>query len=173
MELTDTLDEVSEGIPTEIPTGLLDGLPDGLLDYKTEVLSKDVRTTRHLTTESLVQLYEQEGAAEVLPEMLKRTSGDYIAHSDVKYAEEGEKQKVVRHVWTKAEDDFIRKNYMHLSDNTIGLALNIPGRMVMSRRQRLKLYKGQVKELNKVIVWCKRTDFDEVCQQFELTKARG
>lgn len=154
-------------------TTVQETVTDALVEYKTEVLTKDVRTTRHLTTESLIQLYEQEGAAEVLPEMLKRTSGEYVAHSDVKYAEEVEKQKVVRHVWTKAEDDFIRKNYMHLSDNTIGLALNIPGRMVMSRRQRLKLYKGHVKELNKVIVWCKRTDFDEVCQQFELTKARG
>jgi hypothetical protein len=148
-------------------------VPDSLAEYKEELLTKDVRTTRHLTTEALVQRYEQEGASEVLPEMLKKTSGEYVSHSDVKYAEEIEKQKSKKHVWTFAEDEFIRKNYQHLSDNTIGLALNLPGRMIMSRRQRLKLYKGQVKELNKVIVWCKRTDFDEICQQFELTKARG
>ena len=132
-------------------------------------ITSDVRTTRHLKASNLKELYSEEE----LQDILKGTSGAYESLSDTKYADELSSTKRLAHVWTKAEDDFIRKNYMHLSDNTIGLALNVPGRLVRTRRNALKLSKGQVKELSKVIVWCMRSDFDTVCEEYNLTKLRG
>ena len=150
-------------------TGLTDSIASTIDEFKADVLTKDVRTTRHLNPDNLRKYYTDDEVSDIT----KDTSGEYTALSDVKYQDELTNQKRKPHVWTLAEDEFIRKNYKHLSDNTIGLALNIPGRMVKFRRQRLQLFKGQVKELNKIIVWCNRTDFDTVCQEQLLTKSRG
>lgn len=129
----------------------------------------DARKSRHLKVSDMKDAYSEEE----LEEMLKNGRGPYTATSDIKYAIELERQKVVSHTWTLVEDEFIRKNYQHLSDNTIGMALNVPGRMVKYRRKCLGLSKGLVKTLHKVIVWCKREDFDWACNNYELTKTRG
>ncbi len=130
---------------------------------------KDARISRHLQTEMFTDMYTEEEFLNIT----KNLRGTYESLSETKFAEELEKQKIVSHTWTLAEDDFIKKNYLHLSDNTIGLALNVPARMVKYRRNCLGLTKGTVKNLNKVIVWAKRDDFQEVCSKYELTKLRG
>lgn len=145
-----------------------------LEELQGKLFTSDVRTTRHLTQAKLEGIHSQSGASpEDIEELTKKYAGEYTDLSEELYKDELDKQKVTQHIWTYAEDEFIKKNYMHLSDNVIGLALNVPSRLVAKRRSRLNCFKGQVKELNKVIIWCDRANFELDCQEQQLTKARG
>lgn len=81
--------------------------------------------------------------------------------------------KTRKTVFTVAEDDFIKKSYKHLSDNTIALALEVPSKAIRSRRTTLKLRKLRINtnKYGSVIVWNNRGTFEQDCLKYGLTKS--
>lgn len=141
-------------------------------------LSTDVRTSKHYRKEHFEEHYTEEYEKEYLQDMLKDAQG---AHMDISEKLHEVKDLTKRHKWTWFEDEFIKSNYHYLSDNVIGLALNVPGRFVKLRRLRLGLKKGAPKDAcipYKVIVWCDREAYEEDLKRFNLngtlpSKSRG
>ena len=126
-------------------------------------VSTDVRTSKHYRKEHFEDFYTDN-----LQEMLKDAQG---AHTDISEKLHEVKDSSKRHKWTWFEDEFIKSNYHYLSDNVIGLALNVPGRFVKLRRLRLGLKKGVPKDTQtpyKVIVWCNRESYAEDLKRFNL-----
>lgn len=72
-------------------------------------------------------------------------------------------KKKKRHFRFSEQDDlFIRKNYKYLSDNTIGLALNVPPHRVYDRRMKLGLYKkSSINTRTVIVIWDKRSMYEE------------
>lgn len=135
-----------------------------------EDVSTDVRVSKHYRKEHFENHYTEED----LKYMLQDAKGDYI---DISEKLHEVKDLTKRHKWTWFEDEFIKSNYHYLSDNVIGLALNVPGRFVKLRRLRLGLSKGLKKGLAKdkdaqtvykVIVWCNRESYEEDLKRFNL-----
>ena len=129
-------------------------------------LSTDARKTKHYKQENFEWYYE-EGT---LRDLLKESNGEWTEQSEKLHqayvqAVEGTTK---RHKWTWVEDEFIKSNYHYLSDNVIGLALNIPGRFVKLRRLSLGLKKGTNKDTYKVVIWCERQDYEEDLKRFKL-----
>lgn len=124
-----------------------------------DVINKDSRTHKFYKKDYFTWWYSEDA----LIDMLKPSGGKWIAQSeflyDSIYAEAKKNNK--RHQWTYVEDLFIKNNYLYLSDNVIGLALNVPGRIVKLRRLVLGLKKVELKDQYKVIVWCNREDFKD------------
>lgn len=131
-------------------------------EHVNELLSKDGRTHRYLDADKLLKHYTEEE----LEELLMTYSWDFT-EIDKRFKLEDEV-----HRWTKVEDDFILANYKYLSDNIIGLALNVRGYDVKLRRLYLGCHKGTLKETYKVVVWAKRSDFEEACSTQLLNKSR-
>lgn len=137
-------------------------------------ISTDVRTSKHYRKEHFENHYTEED----LKDMLQDAQG---AHMDISEKLHEVKDPSKRHKWTWFEDEFIKSNYHYLSDNVIGLALNVPGRFVKLRRLRLGLKKGIPKDTQipyKVIVWCNREEYEEDLKRFNLngslpSKSRG
>lgn len=137
---------------------------------------KDSRVTRHFTKDYFTWWYEEED----LKCILKPARGNWVDQSEIIHAlftktKEYAKSKQKKHQWTWAEDEFIRSSYKFLSDNVIGLGLNIPGRIVKLRRLALGLSKGynnmgmnQVPY--KVVVWCERNDYEKDLEVYNLSK---
>lgn len=130
-------------------------------------LSMDVRTSKHYRKEHFEDFYADFSDGS-LQEMLKDSQG---AHADISEKLHEVKDTTKRHKWTWFEDEFIKSNYHYLSDNVIGLALNVPGRFVKLRRLRLGLKKGIPKDTRtpyKIIVWCNREAYEEDIKRFKL-----
>lgn len=129
-------------------------------------LSTDARSTKHYTQEHFEWYYE-EGA---LNDLLKDARGDWTEQSEKLHQAyvQSHQGGATRHKWTWVEDEFIKSNYHYLSDNVIGLALNIPGRFVKLRRLSLGLKKGTNKDTYKVVIWCERQDYEEDLKRFNL-----
>ena len=151
---------------------------------KEELLRKPATSTRYIKRANLLLQYS-EAEAKLL---LQRSriyrdfvNTSFIDSSTIAFAEEFKKRKIEqahqkkKHCFTVAEDDFITRNYKHLSDNTIGLALNIPSKSIKFRRKMLNLVKYNInsKGVSEVIIWNNRSTFEEDCKKFNLTKARG
>lgn len=128
-------------------------------------ISTDVRTSRHYTKEHFEGYYN-----ESLDDMLKVSNGSWSEQSETLYGNNIEElsKNNKRHKWTWVEDEFIRNNYKYLSDNVIGLAINVPGRLVKLRRLRLGLKKTQLKESYKVVIWCNRLDYEKDLEDYSL-----
>ena len=73
--------------------------------------------------------------------------------------------------WAPEEDQFIRETYMYLSDNIIGLALNLPTQLITQRRRFLELRKVRTHSVE-YIVWCERDNFERDLETKKLLKAR-
>lgn len=144
-------------------------------DKRNALLLQPATKTRHLKKDKLLTFY----TPEEVQKLTNHTEGYYTDASELLYGEaydnlkEELQQEGKRRVWTWAEDEFLRKNYKHLSDSTIGLALNIPSRVVYHRRQALGLLKARAYVDIPVIIWHNREDYEKDCKEFKLTKARG
>lgn len=139
---------------------------EGILDLHHE-------TVRSFDKEYFSQFY----TAEELGDILVKRENCYVYASDIQYdtvfsdAKKEARKKNKVHKWTYAEDKFLKLNYLHLSDNLIGLALNVPARIIYYRRRTLGLKKGNIMTSN-VIVWCNRENFEQDCEKYQLTKVR-
>lgn len=146
-----------------------------LEDKRNSLLLQPATKTRHLKKDKLTVFY----TSEEVQKLTNRTEGYYTDASELLYGDSYDTTKEQldkqgkRRVWTWAEDEFLRKNYKHLSDSTIGMALNIPSRVVYHRRQALGLLKAKAYVDIPVIIWHNREDYDTDCKKFKLTKARG
>jgi hypothetical protein len=127
-------------------------------------LGKDARSTKFYKKDYFTWWYDDNA----LVDLLKPANGKWIAQSELLYDAiyEDAKRNNKRHKWTYVEDVFIKSNYLYLSDNVIGLALNIPGRIVKLRRLALGLKKVVLKDSYKVIVWCDRKDYESDLQEY-------
>ena len=147
------------------------------IECTADVLNSSAITTRHLKRDELKEWYTEDE----VDTLLHDTDTLSPTLSDIRYEDAFNeflaecKENNSRRIWTVAEDDFIRRNYKHLSDSTIALALNIPSQNVIDRRMYLKLEKGQRTSEYEIplIVWADRNKFDEDCKKFHLTKARS
>lgn len=139
----------------------------------------DRRVTRRFTKDYFTWWYDDSS----LKDILSPAKGKWVAQSELLYsgfdvAKENAKRNNKKHQWTWAEDEFIRGNYKYLSDNVIGLGLNIPGRWVKLRRLALGLSKGvtngriQDAETYKVVIWCERSMYDSDVSARGITKQR-
>lgn len=139
-----------------------------------EVFNLHPTQARNLQQEDLRAWYTEEELNTLLNISLSK---HYVYLSDTKYLKSfydrkaKEEKKNRRHKWTYAEDSFLKANYKYLSDNTIGLALNVPAKSVSYRRRTLGLTKG-VQMNTTIIVWCNRDSFEEDCEKQTLTKLR-
>lgn len=132
------------------------------LTPRADTIGKKKTSTVHYKKDYFKWWYD----ADALGNILAPAKGTWVAQSDVLWNIFLEIQKDLQkvnkvHKWTWAEDEFIRHNYRLLSDNIIGLALNIPGRIVKLRRLRLGLKKIQPKDTYKVVIWCERSDYEK------------
>lgn len=137
-----------------------------------DFIHKDVRTTKHYKQENFKWWYTENE----LSNILVPARGEWVSQSDVlctpfEDALQDAKSTNKRHKWTWIEDEFLLSNYKYLSDNVIGLALNIPGRIVKLRRMSLGLKKGIIPDTYKVIVWCNRDYFEDDVKNYNLIGA--
>lgn len=143
-----------------------------------DILSiSDARITRHFTKDYFTWWYNEED----LKHMLKPSRGTWVDQSEIIHAlfsktKDDAKKHNKKHQWTWAEDEFIRNSYKFLSDNVIGLGLNIPGRIVKLRRLALGLSKGYSNMgMNqipyKVVIWCERDNYEKDLEEYNLSKA--
>jgi hypothetical protein len=143
-----------------------------------EILEAPTSTKRRLTLDKVTQWYTEEEAEKLMFPKYKHRSL-YAPLSTQKYAESYEQVRELLHnaeykekrVWSPKEDEFIRSTYAFLSDNVIGLALNVPWYVVKIRRRNLGLSKEHSINVD-VIIWANRDKFDEDIQKSQLTKAR-
>lgn len=138
------------------------------LTPKADVLGKKKTSTKFYKKDYFKWWYDEDA----LSNILAPANGTWIAQSDILYGIFLEIQKDLnaknkKHLWTWAEDEFLRANYLYLSDNVIGLALNIPSRIVKLRRLKLGLKKNVLKDAYKVVIWCERSDYEKHIQTYE------
>ena len=138
---------------------------------KEEILNMATKAQRNLSSKKLRKYYTEEEWLELRdnsPSGKKLENQYEIPWANLK---ERMNEKGRFHKWTPEEDDFLRKNYMFLSDRIIGMALNMPAAVVRQRRYQKDLVKHYTTPLE-VIVWCKRDSFEEDVKNLNLTKAR-
>jgi hypothetical protein len=133
-------------------------------------IQKDSRTHKFYKKEYFTWWYDEEALSNILKPAkgLNWVAQSELIHSLFEDAKKLAKKQNKKHQWTYVEDNFIRCNYEYLSDNVIGLALNIPSRWVRIRRMVLGLKKNVMTETYKVVVWCERKAFEEDVKAFKL-----
>jgi hypothetical protein len=110
---------------------------------------------------------------------LVQKSNNYKPISNLRYIDSYKawrdhlKRQYKRHRWSDDEIQFLKDNYKYLSDNVIGLALNISAQHIRSKRNTLGLKKERNAEQSHVVVWCKRDDFEKDIAEKGLLKARN
>lgn len=131
-----------------------------------DVIGKDSRSAKFYKKDYFTWWYSEDALVDVL----RPANGKWIAQSELLYdalyntAQKNNK----RHKWSYVEDTFIKSNYLYLSDNVIGLALNTPGRIVKLRRLTLGLKKVHLKDSYKVVIWCERNDYEKDLEEYKL-----
>lgn len=145
------------------------GKPNKLLTPLEDVTDLHLMAQRYVKKDYFTWWYSDDS----LSNILKPANGQWTAQSEIVHAmfyikQEEAKKDNKRHDWTYVEDKFLKDNYMYLSDNVIGLALNIPGRIVKIRRMHLGLKKKVLKDDYKVIVWCERNAYEEDVKKYNL-----
>jgi len=152
-----------------------------------DILKLKTKAQRYLKRTDLLNRYTKEELEELLTYVEIRTfyddgtevPPDNILLSDLRYSARFHEQESIaaeaqpRHIrkWAPEEDEFLRTNYMYLSDSVIALALNVPKVVVAARRVTLGLSK-EISTSLEVIIWADRDKFDEDIKKFHLTKAR-
>ena len=142
---------------------------------KEELLRSAGTKVRYLKKEDLMLKFSDEELNALLyePHNVYNSSADALFLENYKQRQLNNAQKYRRTSFTVAEDDFIKKSYKHLSDNTLALALHLPSKAIKSRRNTLGLVKQNVNtnKYSTVIIWNNRGTFEQDCKKFNLTKS--
>lgn len=136
------------------------------------VLLAPVTSQRRLTYARVSKWYTKE-EREALTSTYKPQSDDTRFAEDFNKLEKAQRKKRMIHRFSALEDEFIRKNYKHLPDKVIALALNLPVNKILSRRHILGLKKVRTSANTVLVVWNNRDKFEEDVKNKNLTLLRA
>lgn len=134
-----------------------------------DALQLHPRTQHALSIKDFEEVYTPEELDKLLTE---HTNVEAYTLASDRFEESYEQMKRIgQRVWYPEEDEFIKTNYLYLTDAVIALALNVPTYAVRTRRVALGCEKIRPTKLD-VIIWADRQNFEEDCKKYNLIKLR-